>query len=98
MSISIHNIKELHKSAEMLKAMAHPIRILILGLLGKNGQMNVTDIYEELKIEQAAASHHLNLLKTKGLLQSIRQGKNCYYQLKHQNITQIINCIEQCKA
>ena len=58
--------------------------------------MNVTEIYEALSIEQAAASHHLTLLKSKGLLSSERDGKNCVYFLNHDRITQIVSCIEKC--
>ena len=58
--------------------------------------MNVTSIYERLKIEQAAASHHLNILKSKGILESKRDGKNTYYYLKHTALSTILDCINKC--
>ena len=96
MSIELLGTKKLEKAATMLKVMAHPIRLAIIDLLGVNSKMNVTEIYEALSIEQAAASHHLTLLKSKGLLSSERDGKNCVYYLKHDRITQIVSCIEKC--
>jgi len=96
MSIELLGTKKLEKAATMLKVMAHPIRLAIIDLLGVNSKMNVTEIYEALSIEQAAASHHLTLLKSKGLLSSERDGKNCVYFLKHDRITQIVSCIEKC--
>jgi len=96
MSIELLETEKLDKAAIMLKVMAHPIRLAIIALLGTNSKMNVTEIYEALSIEQAAASHHLNLLKSKGLLNSEREGKNCVYFLKHDRIIQIISCIEKC--
>ena len=90
-------INQLETASEMLKAIAHPVRIAIVELLGADQQLNVTEIYEALKIEQAVASHHLSILKNKGVLLSERSGKNCYYSLKHQRLSQIIECINKCQ-
>jgi len=88
--------KKLEEAASKLRAIAHPMRIAIIGLLEKKEQMNVTDLYKALKIEQASASHHLSILKTKGVLESRRSGKNTYYFLKHEALTTIIDCINRC--
>jgi DNA-binding transcriptional ArsR family regulator len=88
--------KKLEEAASKLRAIAHPMRIAIIGLLEKKDQMSVTEIYEHLKIEQASASHHLNILKTKGVLDSKRSGKNTYYFLKHESISQIVECLSRC--
>jgi DNA-binding transcriptional ArsR family regulator len=90
-------INKLETAAEMLKAIAHPVRIAIVELLGSAQKKNVTEIYNALKIEQAVASHHLSILKNKGILFSERSGKNCYYSLKHQRLSQIIGCIDKCQ-
>ena len=88
--------KKLEEAASKLRAIAHPMRIAIIGLLEQNEQMNVTQIYESLSIEQASASHHLNILKTKGVLESRRSGKNTYYFLKHEALSQMIECLNRC--
>jgi len=88
---------QLNKVSEVLKAIAHPVRIGILELLTKDQKLSVTQIYEQLNIEQAAASHHLNILKNKDVLVAERVGKNCYYSLKYQELTQIIDCITDCQ-
>jgi DNA-binding transcriptional ArsR family regulator len=90
-------IDKLESASEMLKAIAHPIRITIVGMLDDEKKLNVTEIYETLGIEQAVASHHLSILKNKGVLLSERSGKNCYYSLKHQRLSQIIDCIDKCQ-
>ncbi len=91
-------ILKLERAAEMLKAIAHPIRIAIINLLEQKKQMSVTQIHEGLSIEQAVASHHLSILKNKGILASKREGKNSYYFLKHERLTQIIDCIDKCQS
>jgi DNA-binding transcriptional ArsR family regulator len=88
--------KRLEEAASKLRAIAHPMRIAIIDLLESREQMNVTEIYEALKIEQASASHHLNILKTKGVLDSRRSGKNTFYFLKHEALGQMMECLNRC--
>ncbi|MCS5663438.1 MAG: metalloregulator ArsR/SmtB family transcription factor [Flavobacteriales bacterium] len=80
-------------AAEMLKAIAHPIRISIVELLANSGQMNVTEIFNALDIKQAIASHQLNTLKNRGVLNSEREGKKTYYSIKHPNIITAVNLL-----
>ena len=89
-------IDKLEQAASKLRAMAHPMRIAIIELLNDGKRMSVTEIYRKLKIEQAAASHHLNILKNKGVLASQREGKKIYYSLKSNVLTEIIDCINRC--
>ncbi len=90
------NIEKLELAANLLKAIAHPMRIAILKQLEGGIKLTVTEIYESLGIEQAAASHHLGILKDKGVLCSKRDGKNTYYFLKHEMLSQILECINKC--
>ncbi len=89
------DIEKLESAAGRLRAIAHPMRIAILGLLNEE-PMNVTSIYTHLQIEQASASHHLNILKNKGLIASRRDGKNTFYSLKQAALMQIIECVDRC--
>jgi DNA-binding transcriptional ArsR family regulator len=91
-------IERLEHAASKLRAMAHPMRIAIIDLLHEGNQLSVTEIYKNLKIEQAAASHHLNILKNKGVLTSRRDGKKIYYSLKNQVLTEIIDCLNRCES
>jgi len=86
----------LEVAASMLKAMAHPMRIAILKHLEGNKRLTVTEIHELLEIEQSTTSHHLGILKDKGVLCSKREGKNTFYYLKHDVLSQIINCLQTC--
>ncbi|GAB4321917.1 MAG: hypothetical protein Kow00127_14470 [Bacteroidales bacterium] len=90
------DISKLEQAAGKLRAMAHPMRIAIIDLLNEKKKLSVTEIYSALDIEQAAASHHLNILKNKGILVSKREGKKIYYALKSIALTEIIECINRC--
>ena len=90
------NISKLESAAGKLRAISHPMRIAIIDLLSDGNKLSVTEIYEALDIEQATASHHLNILKNKGVLISRREGKKIYYQLQNVALTEIIECINRC--
>ena len=90
------DIAKLENAASKLRAMAHPMRIAIIDMLNDVNKLSVTEIYERLQIEQAAASHHLNILKHKGILVSKRDGKKIYYALKSKTLNQIIDCLNIC--
>ena len=90
--------KRLEKVASKLRALAHPMRIAIIEALDKNKEMTVTEIYELLGLQQAATSHHLNILKTRGVLKSKRVGKNTYYSIRPNSILRIVECVSRCKT
>jgi DNA-binding transcriptional ArsR family regulator len=88
--------ENLEKAAAMLKAIAHPIRISIVGCLEDGEKRTVTEIHNQLGIEQSTASHHLVILRDRGVLASKREGKNTRYYLKHLNLSTILNCVSSC--
>lgn len=87
---------QLEKAAGMLKAIAHPVRIAILEFLEDGKEVSVTEIYEYLQMEQSTTSHHLGILKDKGVLGSKRDGKNTYYYIRNENLSTIVDCINKC--
>ena len=90
------NADRLEIAASMLKAIAHPMRIAILKYLEGNKRLTVTQIHKLLGIEQSTTSHHLGILKDKGVLCSKREGKNTYYFLKYEILSQIIDNLQTC--
>lgn len=96
MNLKELNPEQLEKAAGMLKAIAHPMRISILSYLEDGRKMTVTEIHKKLNIEQSTTSHHLGILKDKGVLASKREGKNTYYYLKHNTLSLVIDCVSKC--
>lgn len=90
------NPETLEKAAGMLKAIAHPVRISIVQFLEDGKKRTVTEIHNKLGIEQAAASHHLVILKDRGVLSSKREGKNTWYYLKHPNLRNVLSSVGDC--
>ena len=94
--IKVLDANRLDTAANMLKAIAHPMRIAILKHLEGGKKLSVTEIHELLGIEQSTTSHHLGILRDKGVLCSKREGKNTYYYLKYEILSQIVDCLETC--
>ena len=69
-------------------------RLKIINLL-RNGKKNVTQIIEELKMDQTAASHDLARLKQCGFVSSEIEGKFRYYKLNEQSIKTLMEIIEK---
>ncbi len=90
----ILNYNKLRKSALVLRALNHELRQKIIKLINEEGQMNVTDIYVRLRIEQSVASQHLAILRKAGIVETIRDGKFINYKLSKERIQEIAQFIE----
>lgn len=88
--------ERLKRVAEILKTIAHPVRLSIIESLQEKKQLTVKEIQEITKIDQSLVSHHLIKMKDKGVLTSERAGKNIYYSLVDRHITSIFSCMEEC--
>jgi len=85
-------------AAEILKAVAHPLRLQIVEVL-TDGEMSVGEIVEALGEKQAITSQQLNLMKDKGVLTSRRDGAKVYYRIQNLNVIRVINCVyDHCDA
>lgn len=87
---------KLLSAVNMLRVIAHPVRLAIVDLLTENEQMTVLELQEALNLEQAIASQQITLLEDKGVLISKKVGRNKYVSLRFPKMINIINCLENC--
>lgn len=86
----------LYDTAELFKIFGDSTRIRILYSLYEN-ERSVSQIAEELKMNQSAISHQLRILKSNKLVKNRRDGKTIYYSLDDNHVFNIINQgIEHC--
>jgi ArsR family transcriptional regulator len=64
-----------------LRALADPIRLRILALLG-TGEVCVCHIHEALNVPQPTASRHLAYLRRTGLVDARRDGPWVHYSIR----------------
>jgi DNA-binding transcriptional ArsR family regulator len=69
------------------KALADQTRQDILEML-LEGERNVGDLVKVLTMSQPTVSHHLNVLKSLGLVSSRKEGKHVYYSINRENVVE----------
>lgn len=85
-----NNQDHIIQSASILKAIGHPIRIKIIIALAQKNKMTVTELFEELHIDQPVMSLHLAILRKKNIIQSVKKGKKSYYSISNNSVKQIV--------
>jgi DNA-binding transcriptional ArsR family regulator len=80
------NSEKLNTSSDLLRALAHPLRLQILEFIDKNKAINVNKIYNTLKLEQSITSQHLRILRAVGLVNTIREGKFIHYEVDYDKV------------
>lgn len=88
---------KLGKVAEIFSGLAHPTRLEILEILEGGRPATVGEILEEIKIDATLLTHHLSKMRHLGILKSTKKGRNVYYQLTMPEITDVLDCIQNCR-
>jgi len=78
---------KLQVSAEVLRAIAHPLRMKILEFIDRNGDTHVNKIYNTLNLEQSITSQHLRILRNAELVSTRREGKFIYYSINYDKVS-----------
>ncbi|PGW49170.1 ArsR/SmtB family transcription factor [Bacillus thuringiensis] len=67
--------------AEILKNLAHPMRLLIVQKLITIGSLNVTELQNLIYVPQSTVSQHLSKLKIPKIVSYERKGLEVYYKV-----------------
>ena len=84
---------ELGRLAAVLRLLAHPDRLRIIGRLERVGSAPVHELMADLGQAQGALSQHLNHMKRAGLVQSERRGKEVWYSVADRRAVNVLHCI-----
>lgn len=79
----VFNNDKLQMSCELMRALAHPLRLKILEYIDRKGTTNVNSIYNTLKIEQSITSQHLRIMRLAGVIHAERDGKFVHYTINY---------------
>jgi len=80
----IFNEEKLTYSCELMRALAHPLRLKILEYIDQHGEINVNKIYNTLGIEQSITSQHLKVLRMAGVVDCDKDGKFMNYTIRYE--------------
>ena len=84
--------------AEILKVLAHPIRLCIVSNLLKNDEVNVTKMQECLKIPQSTLSQHLQKLRSVKIIEGKRNGLEIKYHITNDSVKELIKSLTLLKS
>ncbi len=80
--------------AKIVKAMAHPARLLIVDELSKHGERCVCELTEMIGTDMSTVSRHLAQLKQAGLIEDEKRGQMVFYRLRVHCVLDFFDCIE----
>ncbi len=81
--------------AGVFQALAHPTRIAIVELLRDEKDVPVSTIYEQLGLEQANASQHLAVLRSKQIVVGRKNGNQVFYSLRDPILGKVLDLMRQ---
>ena len=81
-------------TAEVLKAVAHPLRLRIIALLCE-AEHNVNELADSLDVPQPIVSQQLRILRMRHLVDCTRQGGHSRYYLVEQHLKTLVSCMEK---
>lgn len=93
MPTDIVTSKQFEERARVVKAMAHPSRLLMIDELSR-GERCVCDLRDLVGHDISTVSKHLNVLKKAGIVEDDKRGKNIFYRLKVPCVLNFFQCIE----
>ena len=85
--------KKYTELAEILKTLAHPVRLCIVKGLIEKGECNVSHMQTCLDIPQSTVSQHLQKLKSAGVISGIRHGLEINYKVCDQRVIELVNIL-----
>jgi len=85
-----YDVKKLSETAELLKVLAHPVRLCIVKGLLENGGCNVTHMQNCLNAPQSTVSQHLQKLKNAGIIEGTRDGLMVNYKICNPRVSRLL--------
>jgi ArsR family transcriptional regulator len=81
--------ESIRQASAAMQAMAHPLRLKILCLVG-NQELSVLEIVEAVGTSQSNVSQHLAVLRDNGLLAARKDGTRVFYRIADPRLVKMI--------
>ena len=80
--------------AEIFQALGHPTRVAIVEYL-RYGEISVGQLCEKVGVEQANASQHLAVLRSKHIVETRKEGNQIFYRLRNPLVGDILEMMRK---
>jgi ArsR family transcriptional regulator len=82
---------------EAFKALAHVTRLQVFFFLVRaRGEVSVGEIQEAVEVPGPTLSHHLDLLRRAGLIESRKEERYVYYSVRQDTVTALVCLLTAC--
>lgn len=92
---TVFSKEEAQKAAEVMKAVAHPLRLQIVSLLCQRDE-RVNDLVDKLGAPQTTISQQLRILRMSGLVEVNRKEGVGRYTLSEPRLKELLRCVAGC--
>ena len=87
------NRLEYEMKAKIIKALAHPSRLMMVEALAE-GEKCVCDLTELVGADISTVSKHLSVMKNAGIVDDRKAGQQVFYRLRVPCIIKFFGCVE----
>jgi len=82
------------KQVNILKSLAHPIRVKIVRKLIDNS-LCVCELNQDISFSQSNLSQHLKILKDADILIQEKDGNKTYFRIKNKEVIDLLDIVEK---
>lgn len=95
--LALAKLEATETHVQACKALAHLTRLQVFFFLVRARQeVVVGEIQEALKIPWPTLSHHLDILRRAGLIQSRKEERYVYYSVRHPMVAELVRLLTAC--
>lgn len=87
------DFQKFNDTADMLKILAHPVRLCIVKGLIEKGECNVSHMQVCLDTPQSTISQHLQKLRSVGIIEGRRDGLEIYYKVCNPKVAELVKLL-----
>ena len=91
---SVDQQKDVETASRSLKAMSHPLRLMIICKLGED-EFSVQDIVDNVGTSQSNISQHLAILRDKGILSARKDANKVFYKVTDFKTLKLIDMMRE---
>jgi DNA-binding transcriptional ArsR family regulator len=88
-------LKAYEMRAQILKAMAHPSRLMMIDAMNEGGEICVCELVDLIGSDQSTVSKHLSILKQAGIVDDRKDGQRSFYRLVRPCVMNFFECVER---
>jgi len=86
---------DFEKDSSILKALGHPIRLMMIVRLISHDECNVNEMVDQLNLPQSTVSQHLGILKNRGIIIPRKEGVKTCYHVVDKRVREIIKILKE---